>query len=77
MFWDDDTEEEERDEEDLVVVNLEMVLVEGDILLEKREDDVSLIDFNIGVLLNEYGMVVLLELLINVLLVGISCVIGE
>lgn len=77
MFWDDDTEEEERDEEDLVVVNLELVLVEGDILLEEREDDVSLIDFNIGVLLNEYGMVVLLELLINVLLVGISCVIGE
>lgn len=53
------------------------VVVREDLLLKEIEDDVSLIDFSVGVLPNEYVAVVFLKLLIKVLLIDVDCDICE
>ena len=70
-------EVEEENEVELVGVDLDVVVVEGNILLEERLDDIFLIGFSVDILFDEYEVVVNLELLTKVLVVCFSCSIGE
>lgn len=70
-------EVEEENEVELVGVDLDFAVVEGNILLEERLDDIFLIGFSVDILFDEYEVVVNLELLIKVLVVCFNCSIGE
>lgn len=77
VFWYDDINEDEVDKLKEIEVDLVSVVVSEDLLLKEKEDDVSLIDFSVGVLPNKYVAVVFLKLLIKVLLVDVDCDICE